>query len=127
MKELTKTTPAEKDLSAAISADIMVSLPRVVSSMFLNNKTFDSDRIAMLSHLLSHINPLSSKNLRLAISDLTRLKMGLGETSIDYMSCVCGISQRLRGLLMEKIIPLFANRDPVSRPLPRRQEPVPSG
>ena len=34
--------------------------------------------------------------------------MVLGESSINYMSLIHGISQRMRGVLMEKIILLFA-------------------
>ena len=62
----------------------------------------------MLSSLLTHLNPSSSENLLLAISDFTRLEMGLCESSIDYMSWVRGIYQRMHGITMERIIPLFA-------------------
>ena len=62
----------------------------------------------MISHLLTHLNPSYSEKLLLTISDLTRLVMGLGETSIYYMSHVCGVSQCLQGVSMEKIFPLFA-------------------
>ena len=62
----------------------------------------------MLSYLLTHLNPSSRKNILLAISDLTRLEMGVGESSIDFMSCVRGASQRLRGVSMDQIISLFA-------------------
>ena len=34
--------------------------------------------------------------------------MGLGKTSIDYIPRVSGISQRMQGVLIEKIIPLLA-------------------
>ena len=34
--------------------------------------------------------------------------MGLGKSSIDYISRVRGISQRIHGITMERIIPLFA-------------------
>ena len=62
----------------------------------------------MLSSLLTHLNLSSSKNLLLVISELTRLKMRLGELNINYMSRVRGISQRMQGITIEKIIPLFA-------------------
>ena len=62
----------------------------------------------MLSHLLTHLNLSSSENLLLAIPDLTRLEMGLGESSINYMSLVRDISQRMQGITMDKIIPLFS-------------------
>ena len=70
-------------MSAAISANILVSLPQAVSSLFLNDIRFASDRIAMLSNLLTHLNPSSSENLLLTISDLTCLDMGLGELIIN--------------------------------------------
>ena len=56
--------------------------------MFLNDTSFSLDRISMLSHLLTHLNPSTNENLLLAISDLTRLEMGLDKSSIDYMSRV---------------------------------------
>ena len=86
----------------------MASLPHTVSPMFLNDTRFTSDGISMLLHLLTHLNPLYSEKLLLAISEITCLEIGLGVTSINYMSRVRGVSQRLRGFLMEKIIPLFA-------------------
>ena len=46
--------------------------------------------------------------LLLGISDLTCLDMQIGESSINYMSRVRGISQRMHGITMEHIIPLFA-------------------
>ena len=76
--------------------------------MLLNDTRFSSDGISVISHLLTRLNPSSSENLLLAISDLTPLKMGLGETSIKYMSLVHGISQFPRGVSTEKIIPIFS-------------------
>ena len=61
----------------------------------------------MISHLLTHLNPSSSENLPFAISYLTCLDMVLGESSIDYMLRVRGISQLMQGVTMDKIIPLF--------------------
>ena len=87
-----QTTQASKNLSVAISADMLALLPQSVSSMFLNDTSFASYRIAMISHLLTHLNPSSSENILLAISYLTRLEMVLGELSINYMSCVRSIS-----------------------------------
>ena len=103
-----QTTQASKHLSITISADMLASLPQSVSSMFLNNTIFVSDRIAMFSHLLSHLNSSSSDNLLLAISDLTRLEIGPGESIIDYMSRVHVISQYMQGITMDAIIPLFS-------------------
>ena len=108
MQDWTITKPANKHLSVAISADILMSLPRSVLSMFLNEIIFTPNGIAMLSHLLTHLNPSSSGNLLVAISDLTCLEMVLGELSTDYMSCVRGISQCMRGVSLDQIIPLFA-------------------
>ena len=104
----TCTTQANKHLRVTISYEIMASIPRKVSSMFLNHTIFDSEGIFMLSQLLTHLNSSSSENLILAISDLTCLEMGLGELIIDYILRVHGISQRMKGVTMEKIIPLFA-------------------
>ena len=75
--------------------------------MFLNDARFASDGIAMLSSLLTHLNPSSNENLFLEISDLTRLEMRLGKSSIDYMLRVRGISQRTQGVTIDRIIPLF--------------------
>ena len=61
----------------------------------------------MIYLLLTHLNPSSRENLLLTISDLTRLEMGLGESSIDYMSGVRGIYQCIHGITMERIIHLF--------------------
>ena len=71
--------------------------------MFLNDTSFSLDRIAMLSHLLTHLNPSTSENLLLAISDLTRLEMGLDKSSIDYMLRVRGISHQMQEVTMEKL------------------------
>ena len=62
----------------------------------------------MLFLFLTHLNPSSRENLLLAVSELTRLKMRLRELSIDYMLRVIGISQRMQGIIIERIIPLFA-------------------
>ena len=75
--------------------------------MFLNDARFASDGIIMLSSLLTYLNPYLNKNLLLAISDLIRLEMRLGKASIDYMSRVHGISQRIQGVTIYRIIPLF--------------------
>ena len=75
--------------------------------MFLNDARFVSYGITMLSSLLTHLNPSSNRNLPLVISDLTRLEMRLGKSSIDYMSRVRGISQIMQGVTIDHIIPLF--------------------
>ena len=75
--------------------------------MFLNNARFSSDGIAMRSSLLTHLNPSSVKNPPFAILDLTCLKMGLVEFSIEYMFKVLWITQCMHGITMERIIPLF--------------------
>ena len=105
----TQTTQAIKHISVTIRSDMLASIPQSISSMFLNNARFASDGIAMLSLFLTHLKPSSIGNLLLAISDLTCLKMGLSESSIDYISRVLGISQRMHGITMERIIPIFAN------------------
>ena len=102
------TTLASRQISAAISSDMLALFPSSISSMFLNEARFVSDRIAMIYSLLTNLNPSSSENLLLAISDLTGLKMRLGKSSIDYMSRVQEISQHMQGITMERIIPLFA-------------------
>ena len=61
----------------------------------------------MLSSLLTHLNPSPNENLLLEISDLTLLEMILGESSIDYMSRVLGIAQRMQVVTIDRIIPLF--------------------
>ena len=94
-----------KHLSAAISAHVLSYLPHAIFLMFLNNARFASDRIAMLLSLITHLKPSSRKNNLFAISDLTRLKTGVGESIIDFMSRVPGLSQRLKGVSMEKKIP----------------------
>ena len=98
---------ATKHLSVAISADMLSALPFNVSSVFLNDDRFASNGIAMFSSFLTRLNPSSRKNLLLAISDLTFLEMGLGKSSIDFMSSSRGVSQRLNGVPKEKIITLF--------------------
>ena len=87
---------------------MLASLPSSISSMFLNDARFASDGIAMLSSLITHLNPSSNENLLLAITDLTGLEMRLGESIIDYMSRVRGIAQRMHGVTIDRIIPLFA-------------------
>ena len=83
-------------------------LPSSISLMFQNDARFVSDGIAILSSLLTHLNPYSNKNLLLEIPVLTFLEMRLGKSSIDYISRVCGISQRMPGVKIDRIIPLFA-------------------
>ena len=86
---------------------MMASVPHTVSPMLMNGIIFTFDGIAMISQLLTHLNPSSSENPLLAISYLTRPEIGLGEASIDYMYRVWGISKLLRRVLTEEIIPLF--------------------
>ena len=76
--------------------------------MFLNDAIFTSCGIAMLSSLLTHLNPSSNENLPLAISDLTRLEMRLGKLIINYMLRVCGIAQQMHNVTIVRIIHLFA-------------------
>ena len=83
------------------------SLPSSISSMFLNDARFASYGITMLSSLITHLNPSSNENLLLAITDLTYLEIILGELSIEYMSRVRGIAQRMHGVTIDRIIPLF--------------------
>ena len=104
----TRTTPTSRQLKIAISSDILDSLPSSISFMFLNDERSASDRIAMLSLLLTRLNPSSKKKLLLEISDLTRLNMRLSESSINYTLRVRGISQRMQGVTIDRIIPLFA-------------------
>ena len=76
--------------------------------MFLNNARVASDGISMFSLLLTNPNPSSNEKPLLTISDLTRLEIQLDESSIDYMLRVQGISQRMQGVKIDRIIPLFA-------------------
>ena len=87
---------------------MIASLPSSISSMFLNSARFSSDGIAMLSSLITHLNPSSNENFLLAITDLTHLEMRLGKLSIDYMSRFRGIAQRMHRVTIDLIIPLFA-------------------
>ena len=75
--------------------------------MFLNNAWFASDEITILLHLVTHLKPPSSENILLANNDLNRLEILLGESSIDYINHIRGISQRLQGISMNQIIPLL--------------------
>ena len=74
-----QTTPTNGQLSVATSSDMLASLPSSISLMLLNDAIFASDGITMLLSLLTHLNPSSNENHLLAISDLTRLEMRLGE------------------------------------------------
>ena len=76
--------------------------------MFLNNTRFSSNRIANIYHLLTELNPSSSENLLIFISDITRLNMVLDKKRIDYMIRGRSVSQLLGGVSMEKIIPIFS-------------------
>ena len=62
----------------------------------------------MLLSLITPLKPSFNENRLIAITDLTRLEMILGELSIDYMSIVYGIAKRMHGVTIERIIPLFA-------------------
>ena len=83
VQDWTQTTPMTRQLSIAISSDIMALLPSSISSMFLNDAKFVSYGIEILSSLITHPNPSSNKNLILEITDLTCLEMRLGKSSID--------------------------------------------
>ena len=87
---------------------MLLSLPWSPSSMFLNNDRFSFDRIAMILHIITQLNPSSSENFLLTINYLNHLEMSLGESSLEYMSRVRGVSQRLQGILIDWIIPPFA-------------------
>ena len=102
------TTLVSRKLRVAISSNMLASLPSSISSMFLNDARFTSDGIAMLYLLLTHLNTYSRKNLLLNISDLTRLEMRICQFSINYVSRVIGISQRMQGITIDFNIPLFA-------------------
>ena len=87
---------------------MLASIPSSISSMFLNNARFVSDGIKMLSSLITHLNPYSNENLLLDITDLTRLEMRLGKSSIYYMSRVHSIAKQMHRVTIDHIIPLFA-------------------
>ena len=72
IKDWTKTTQSSKQLSVEISDDMLASLPCAVSSVLLNDTRFTFNWIAMLLHLLTHLNPLYSKNPPLAVWGLNR-------------------------------------------------------
>ena len=76
--------------------------------MFLNNARLAPNIIAMLSSLITHLNPYSNENFLLAISDLTPLGMRLRESRIDYILRGREISQRRKGVTIARIIHLFA-------------------
>ena len=76
--------------------------------MFLNVVRFASYKIAMMSSLITHLNPSSNGDLLLAIIYLTRLEMRLGELSTDYMLRVRVIAQWMHVVTIDRIIPLFA-------------------
>ena len=76
--------------------------------MFRKDAIFVSDGIRMLSSLITHPNPSSNENLLLAITDITDLEIRLGELSIDYMSRVRGIVQRMHRVTIDRIISLFS-------------------
>ena len=58
----TQTTPTNRQLRFAISSDMLASLPSSISSMFINGARLVSDGIAMLSSLITHLNPSSNEN-----------------------------------------------------------------
>ena len=62
----------------------------------------------MLSHLLTRLNPSYSEKILLTISYLTHLDMGLGKSSMDYMSRIRSISHQIQWFVIDKIIPLFS-------------------
>ena len=101
-------TNTARQISVAISSNMLASLPALISSMFLNDARFASDDITMMSSLITHPNPFSNENILLAITDLTHLEIRLGNSSIDYMSRVRGIAQHMHGVTIDRIIPLFA-------------------
>ena len=68
---------ATKHIRIVISVDMLSSLTHAVSSMFLNDARFYSNRISMFLSLLTHLNFSSSENILLMISDLTHLEMGV--------------------------------------------------
>ena len=108
VNDWTRTTQTNRQLSVVISSNMLASLSSSISSIFLNDAIFASEVIAMLYSLLTHLNPSFRENLLLEISYLTRLEMRLGESSIDYMSRVRGISQRMQGIKIDHIILFFA-------------------
>ena len=108
-----------RQLSVGIISDVLALLPSSISSIFLNDTRFASDVIVMLSSLITHLNPSSNENPLLSITDLTRLKMGLGKSSIDYMPRVRGIAQQMHGVTIDRIIPLFFNSESRSQKISR--------
>ena len=71
----THTTPASRQLSVAISSDMLDLIPSFTSWMFLKNERLLSYEIAMLYFLLTYLNLSSNENILLAISDVTRTEM----------------------------------------------------
>ena len=106
MYDWKQTTPTNRQLSVEISSDILASLTSSISLMFLNEARSASDGITMFLSLLTHLNLSPNKKLLLEISDFTRLEIILGKSSIDYISRVRGISQRMQGVTIDHIIPL---------------------
>ena len=63
----TRQKKAYKHLSVAIYANMLASLPQSVSSMLLNDLRFTSNRITIIWHSITHLNPSSSENILLDI------------------------------------------------------------
>ena len=95
-----------RQLSVAISSDMLALLLSSISSIFLNDARFASDGIVMLLSLITHLNPSSNENLLLEITYHTCLEIKLGESIIDYMLRVRDIVQMIHGVTIVRIIPL---------------------
>ena len=67
VRDWTKTIISYKHLSVAIYANMLASLPQSVSSMLLNDLRFASNRITIIWHSITHLDPSSSENILLGI------------------------------------------------------------
>ena len=75
--------------------------------MFLSNDSYKTDGIAMLDAIIEHLQPTHAEHLLAAVTDLSDLTYKPTDTSISYMKTVQEISERLKGVDILRLVPLF--------------------
>ena len=102
------TVPGTEQQSRRIFTDMFAALPTAECHQFLNNPAYVDNGFGMLYTFIDYLNPSNPEHRLNDIREVSRLDQGAGESTATYLSRVRGFANRLAGVSMDSVMPLFA-------------------
>ena len=102
------TISGTEQQSRRIFTDMFAALPPAKCHQFLNNPTYVNNGFGMLSAFIDYLNPSNPEHRLHDIREVSRLDQGANESTATYLSRVRGFANRLAGVSMDSVMPLFA-------------------